>query len=307
MPPPDPTLIERVAGEFGVNEGLIEKDWHVVQAIAALAAADHGGMRPVFSGGTSLSKGWGVIKRFSEDIDFKVDQPAVPSKGVAEKSRSEYRKMILKRLEGTGLKLGKVEVASASQFFSADLEYQPAFRVPTGFRPHLLLQMKFTPPARPSTVRPIQSLIGQYGQKSPETNFPCIALVETAADKMSALSWRVIDRNRDDPNDDPTIVRHLHDLAAIENRIDVNDFADLAADTIARDVASRAKRGKPTSLGDRLDLMIQRLKTDQGWKKDYDGFVRPYSYAPEADQISFEVAVGACERFAARIKNRKSG
>ena len=31
---------------------------------------------PVFSGGTSLSKGWGLIKRFSEDIDFKVAMPA---------------------------------------------------------------------------------------------------------------------------------------------------------------------------------------------------------------------------------------
>lgn len=307
MPPPNSSLIERVAGAFGVNEGLIEKDWHVVQAIAALAAADHGGMRPVFSGGTSLSKGWGVIKRFSEDIDFKVGQPAAPSKEAAERSRSEYRKMILKYLEGTGLKLGEVEIASASQFFSADLVYQPIFRIPSGFRPHLLLQMRFAHPARPPTVRSIQSLISQYGQKSPETNFPCIALVETAADKMSALAWRVIERNRADPNDDPTIVRHLHDLAAIENRIDVTNFVGLAADTIARDVASRAKSGKPMSLEDRLDLMIQRLKTDQGWKKDYDGFVRPYSYAPEADQISFEAAIGACERFAERIKNRRSG
>lgn len=306
MPPPDPTLIERVAGALGVNEGLIEKDWHVVQVIAAIAAADHKGMRPVFSGGTSLSKGWGVIKRFSEDIDFKVDEPPAPSKGVAERNRSAYRKTILKHLQGAGLKLGKVEIASASQFFSADLEYQPVFRVPTGFRPHLLLQMRFTSPARPSAVRSIRSLIVQYGQKPPETEFSCIALVETAADKMSALSWRVIDRNRAAPDDDPTLVRHLHDLAAIENQIDMSDFVRLAAETIARDVASRAKSRKPMSLEDRLDLMVQKLRTETGWTKDYDDFVRPYSYAPEADRISFEAAVGACERLAGRIKNRNS-
>ena len=303
MPPPDRTLIERVAGALGVNEGLIEKDWHVVQAIAAVAGADHDGMRPVFSGGTSLSKGWGVIKRFSEDIDFKVAEPPAASKGAAERSRSAYRKAILKHLQDMGLNLGKVEIASASRFFSADLEYQPAFRVPSGFRPHLLLQMKFTPPARPSTVRPIRSLIGQYGQQSPEADFSCIALVETAADKMSALSWRVIERNRDDPNDDPTIVRHLHDLAALEKRIDLQDFAGLTADTIAQDVADRAKDGKPMSLVGRLDLMMQKLTTDSGWRKDYDDFVRPYSYAPEADRISFEAAVGACKRLAAQVKN----
>ena len=43
-----------------------------MRAIGVLAAFDHGEVKPAFSGGTSLSKGWGLIKRFSEDIDFKV-------------------------------------------------------------------------------------------------------------------------------------------------------------------------------------------------------------------------------------------
>jgi hypothetical protein len=39
--------------------------------------------------------------------------------------------------------------------------------------------------------------------------------VETAADKLSALAWRVHARDRASPEDDPTIIRHLHDLAAL--------------------------------------------------------------------------------------------
>ena len=47
----------------------IEKDWWVVQTLALvyqLEAAPH----LVFKGGTSLSKAWGIIERFSEDIDL---------------------------------------------------------------------------------------------------------------------------------------------------------------------------------------------------------------------------------------------
>jgi hypothetical protein len=45
-----------------------------VRAIRVIAGVDTAGMMPAFSGGTSLSKGWELIKRFSEDIDFKVGE-----------------------------------------------------------------------------------------------------------------------------------------------------------------------------------------------------------------------------------------
>lgn len=68
----DRTLIERTAGAFLTDEILVEKDWYLVHAIRSISSLDHTGVTPIFSGGTSLSKGWGLIKRFSEDIDFKV-------------------------------------------------------------------------------------------------------------------------------------------------------------------------------------------------------------------------------------------
>jgi predicted nucleotidyltransferase component of viral defense system len=68
----DPRLVERLAEDLGTSPGLVEKDWHVVRALGVIAKVHPGGMMPAFSGGTSLSKGWELIKRFSEDIDFKV-------------------------------------------------------------------------------------------------------------------------------------------------------------------------------------------------------------------------------------------
>jgi len=71
--------VEEPAVALGTKPDLVEKDWQVVRAIGVLASLDHDGAKPVFSGGTSLSKGWGLIRRFSEDIDFKVIPPAAES------------------------------------------------------------------------------------------------------------------------------------------------------------------------------------------------------------------------------------
>jgi len=71
----DPLFVKQVAATLGTRPGLVEKEWHLIRAIRVIAAVDHGEVHPIFSGGTSLSVGWGLIKRFSEDIDFKVAMP----------------------------------------------------------------------------------------------------------------------------------------------------------------------------------------------------------------------------------------
>jgi hypothetical protein len=58
-------------GEFGLTEQLIEKDYYVTEALRAAVALL--GDRVIFKGGTSLSKGWGLIQRFSEDVDLFVN------------------------------------------------------------------------------------------------------------------------------------------------------------------------------------------------------------------------------------------
>jgi predicted nucleotidyltransferase component of viral defense system len=74
--PPDRRTLGRVAGALAVDEAFVEKDWHVVEAIRALLALGDADFTHVFSRGTSLLKGHGLIKRLSEDIDFKMSLSA---------------------------------------------------------------------------------------------------------------------------------------------------------------------------------------------------------------------------------------
>lgn len=59
--------------EKGLPAAAIEKDWWVVTVLRAIFSTVYT-EHLVFKGGTSLSKAWGVIERFSEDIDLAMDR-----------------------------------------------------------------------------------------------------------------------------------------------------------------------------------------------------------------------------------------
>ncbi len=75
--------IIRAADHFrprGLRESIIEKDYYVTEALRIIE--QEAGGKVIFKGGTSLSKGWGLIERFSEDIDIFLDPSAFePSLG----------------------------------------------------------------------------------------------------------------------------------------------------------------------------------------------------------------------------------
>jgi hypothetical protein len=62
---------------------MVEKDFWVSWTLAVLFAHPEFGHQLVFKGGTSLSKVFGVIKRFSEDIDLSVSPAFL---GISEES-----------------------------------------------------------------------------------------------------------------------------------------------------------------------------------------------------------------------------
>jgi len=68
----------------GLRPALIEKDYYVTEALRTIASTVGG--KIIFKGGTSLSKGWNLIQRFSEDIDIFLDprafEPALGRNGI---------------------------------------------------------------------------------------------------------------------------------------------------------------------------------------------------------------------------------
>ncbi len=64
-------IIQAVADRIDRTPQFVEKDYYVTEAlrISVTTLNEH----IIFKGGTSLSKGWNLLSRFSEDLDLYVD------------------------------------------------------------------------------------------------------------------------------------------------------------------------------------------------------------------------------------------
>ena len=67
-------LVQIVSGERGLRRSSVKKDYWVTHTLWALTTM---GLDVWFKGGTSLSKGFGLIERFSEDLDLKIEPGTV--------------------------------------------------------------------------------------------------------------------------------------------------------------------------------------------------------------------------------------
>ncbi|MEA5619269.1 nucleotidyl transferase AbiEii/AbiGii toxin family protein [Cronbergia sp. UHCC 0137] len=303
----NPKIVELIAADLGVDSAFVEKDWYAMRIIAAMITVKSN-MRLVFSGGTSLSKGFGLIQRFSEDLDFKI---ILPSTGFDRKEARNYRHLLVdairKASSDWSLEDEDCESRNKGQFFVCKIAYQQNFQPAVALRPHIKLEITFKPPVLPLQVqeKPLQSFIAQATPNGkPEVPMiACVSPVETAADKLSVLTWRVLSRNREHENDDPTIIRHLHDLTALEDFITkYKDFSNLVVSLLEQD----AQRAKGINLSEippkqRLQKMLQYLESDPIYANEYDLFVNGMSYALEDDRPSFSQALDTVRSIISRI------
>lgn len=86
------TIFEQTATRIKLPVASIEKDFWVTEILNILFSLPYAD-RMVFKGGTSLSKVWSAIRRFSEDIDIAIDRSMFGIEGdVTKKQLKKLRK-----------------------------------------------------------------------------------------------------------------------------------------------------------------------------------------------------------------------
>lgn len=86
-------IFQAISSQKGIPAFAVEKDWWVTQALSIIFEMD-AAKHLVFKGGTSLSKAWKLIQRFSEDIDLAIDRKFLGFDGELSKNqRTELRKV----------------------------------------------------------------------------------------------------------------------------------------------------------------------------------------------------------------------
>ena len=222
-------LLRIVAGERRIAPGLVEKDYWVTHTLWAL---HYRGFDVWFKGGTSLSKGFGLIERFSEDLDLKLLPGTVSSlplvsnwtsagARVTAERRAYFAALAgLIRIPGTEVTIGEVVDKS---WRTADLRvsYPGRHMADLGsvLKPFVLLEVgsaRTTPEVRCDMTSFVHDYLAAAKQlKSFDDNRPkglrCVHPLVTLVEKLDALHRRV-------PREDAapaTFVRHFEDAARV--------------------------------------------------------------------------------------------
>lgn len=140
-------LLLILEAEKGIVPALLEKDYWIMQVLFGLKTA---GLSFELKGGTSLSKGLGIIKRFSEDIDIRINPPEelmvneTGAKPNAIKSRFGFYDWLAANLKIEGI----VKVERDHEFDSPNgmsggirLYYDSVADIVEGLKPGILYQL----------------------------------------------------------------------------------------------------------------------------------------------------------------------
>jgi predicted nucleotidyltransferase component of viral defense system len=218
-----PTLEEllEVQEHFGLpGPALVEKDWYVAKALAAIAAVDAGDFRLVFGGGTALSRAYKLTRRMSEDVDLKIVCDKSPSRGALRRLRGAITDALLEAdfvfdPENEDHRLTMYE----GRYTKYQLPYKPIAEGKGILRPNVQIETAVFPLRREAVDKPVISFIAEaYGREAELPKVACSSLLETAAEKLVALTWRAgseLAGLREER--DPTLVRHVYDLHMIAN------------------------------------------------------------------------------------------
>jgi hypothetical protein len=93
------TVCEQAGAVTGLPAVSIEKDFWVCWVLRELFSFPGAAEQFTFKGGTSLSKGWGLIQRFSEDVDLVMDRGSLGFGGEAAPEAADSRKERERRLD----------------------------------------------------------------------------------------------------------------------------------------------------------------------------------------------------------------
>jgi hypothetical protein len=144
-----------------LRPAIIEKDYYVTEVLRLVAA--NAGDRIIFKGGTSLSKGWNLIHRFSEDIDIFLDPLAFdPPLGKRAIDR-ELKKLRDSVDAHPALTLVHTESRTVGGFGRADrFSYPQRFGGPGEVANRVLLETGTASGREPTTTVELRSYLGEF-------------------------------------------------------------------------------------------------------------------------------------------------
>ena len=283
--------LQNLSEELAIDVSFLEKDYYVTKLLYLLSDIENENFKLIFSGGTCLSKAYLIIKRFSEDIDLRIQE----SKNSLREERRIFIDNIIKLInDNKDFKVISVKKEDTSHRIILNIEYGHIAENNQFLRPEIKLELFFNPLKLKVEGKEILSLIDRYMKNDKNTfNISCINVIELAAEKYSALLWRTLYSNKE--TYEPTLIRHLYDLAMLKKEILSNKklFKEILLDIYNQDKIKRDKHNKFDNIQDAFKQLYLSLKNENKFKNFYQNFVQNMCYDTSNKTLSFEQALKA--------------
>lgn len=227
-----------VSEEKAINPSIVEKDYWVMHALWGLQQQ---GFDFELKGGTSLSKGFDIINRFSEDIDIRIHPPASlelrTGKNHDKKSHIERRRAFFDDLSKKLVMQGLVfqrdhEFDDVSKMRSAGIRgtYQSHFPSLIALKEGVLLEVGFDK-TTPYEYRNISSwayekaiLAGVNIFDNQATDVKCYLPEYTLIEKLQTISTKYRINKQKNIESPVNFIRHYYDVYKLINTARIKKF-----------------------------------------------------------------------------------
>lgn len=282
-------VVLKVSEDTGIEASIVEKDYYVTLFLKRIVE-----LQPnvIFKGGTSLSKCYKLIKRFSEDIDLNIETERKPTEGQKKKLKAN----ILSVIEEFGFNLDNPgDVRSRRDYNKYIIDY-PTIFTSVFLKEHLIVETAVYIKAYPYKKMFATSiiydylygngyndLISQYGLEPFEVNVQVSE--RTFVDKLYALGDYYLSGAIEAHS------RHIYDLYKLSEIVSLDDNLRLLAKDVYEERVSHSQchSAKP---GVDMNELLQEIVDKKIYESDYENVTSKMLF----EDVSYETAITALKK-----------
>ncbi len=272
-------IIETVAREIGRTELMVEKDTVQSMFLSELSKAE---LPFVFKGGTSLSKAYNMIDRFSEDIDLSMNRKPTESE------RKASKELIIQIAESMGMTLGNPDkIRSRYDYNKYVFKYMSLF---VSMPVEIIIETSYYQTAYPVEKHEVGSFVGRFCEergidlpipfKAAKVYMNVQSIRRTFVDKVFAIcDYRI--QNMQDRDS-----RHLYDICKLAAQLKMDEEMDALVDKVRED-RMLSPNNPSAQLEYIIPEMLKEIIESKFYESDYKNVTQKLLY----EDIDYDYAV----------------
>lgn len=272
-------IIETVAREISRTELMVEKDTVQSLFLNEISKLD---LPFVFKGGTSLSKAYNLIDRFSEDIDLSMNRKP------KESERKASKELIIQIAESLGMTLDNPDkIRSRYDYNMYVFKYTSLF---ADMPMEIIIETSYYQTVYPVEKHNVGSFVGRFCEErgidlpiafdAANVYMNVQSITRTFVDKIFAVcDYRI--QNMQDRDS-----RHLYDICKLMGQIELDDELDKLVDEVRED-RMLSKNNPSAQLKYVIPEMLDEIIKSRFYESDYKNITQKLLY----EDIDYDYAV----------------